>query len=103
MKKHTVDPDLLKALDIESLAPEDQEALLLELGDLVYKGSLMRLVGMMDDRTKVDFDALLDSGATEDEVDDFLAERVPDSGKAVEDTIRELRDDILAVTGASQD
>lgn len=103
MKKHTNDPDLLKALAIESLAPEDQEALLLELNDLVYKGSLMRLVGMLDEKTKADFDQLLDSGASEEQVESFLAERVPGSGRAVEDTIQELRDDILAVTGASQD
>lgn len=103
MKKHTTDPDLLKALGIDLLSPEDQETLLLDLNELVYKGSLMRLVGMMDEKTKADFDKLLDSGADEEEVEDFLEARVPDSGRAVEDTIRELRDDILAVTGASQD
>lgn len=103
MKKHTSDPDLLKALDFESLSPEEQEELLLELNELVYKGSLMRLISMMDEKTKTDFDKLLDSGADENEVEGFLEARVPDSGRAVEDTIRELRDDILAVTGASQD
>lgn len=103
MKKHATDPDLLKALELESLSPEEQEELLLDLNELVYKGSLMRLVGMMDEKTKADFEKLLDSGASEDDVERFLAARVPDSGRAVEDTIQELRDDILAVTGASQD
>ena len=93
----------MDALDIGSLAPDEQEELLLDLNDLVYKGTLLRLVGMMDDQTKADFEKLLDSDPEEDVVEAFLEERVPDSGKAVEDTIQELRDDILAVTGASQD
>lgn len=100
-KKHL--PTLIDALDIGSLAPDEQEELLLDLNDLVYKGTLLRLVGMMDDKTKSDFEKLLDSDPEEEAVESFLEERVPDSGKAVEDTIQELRDDILAVTGASQD
>jgi len=99
----TPHPTLIEALDLASLTPEEQEELLLDLNELVYKGTLMRLVGMMDDKTKTDFEKLLESEADEEEIEDFLEKRVPESGKAVEDTIQELRDDMLAVTGASSD
>ena len=91
--------DLLEALDIADLAPAEQEELLLDLGDLVFRGSMLRLVERMDDATKDDFDALMDTDPSEDQVIGFLTERVPDADAAVEETIADLRSDILAVTG----
>lgn len=100
MKIKTTDPSLLEVLDLEALTPQEQEELLLEVNELVYKGALMRLIGMMDEKTKTEFEKLLDSDPEEETVEAFLEKHVPDSGRAVEDTIQELRDDILAVTGA---
>lgn len=94
---------ILDALGIENLSPDEQEELLLDINELVLRGALMRLVGTMDGETKDDFEKLLDSDPDDEEVEWFLEERVPDSGKALEETIQEIRDDILSVTGASQD
>ena len=101
MKTKATHQNLLEVLEIDKLTPEEQEELLLEVSELVYNGTLLRLVGMMDDKTKDDFEKLLETDPKEDEVQVFLDERVPDSDKAIEDTILEMRDDILAVTGAS--
>ena len=90
---------LLDALDIEGLAPEEQEELLLELNALIFKGSLVRLIERMDDATKDAFNTLMDTDPSEDQVLDFLNQNVPDADKAVEETVQELRDDILAVAG----
>jgi len=92
---------LLNALGIEELLPEEQEELLLDLNSLIWEGSLIRLIEKMDDATKEAFEKLLAADAGEDEVQAFLDEHVPDSGQAVADTVQELTDDILAVTGAS--
>ncbi|MEA2701303.1 MAG: hypothetical protein QOE22_12 [Candidatus Parcubacteria bacterium] len=92
--------DLLEALDIDELPPEEQEALLLDLGDLVFRGSMLRLIERMDLKTKDDFDALLDTNPSEEDVMDFLTARIPDADSAVEETLADIRNDILAVTGA---
>lgn len=94
---------LLDALNINELELAEQEELLLELNDLVVNGSMLRLMEQMDEEIKVDFEKLLDSDASDEQIEDFLSERVPQAGQAVSDTIQELRDDILAATGASQD
>ena len=89
---------ILEALDIEALAPEEQQELILELGDLVFRGTMLRLIERMDDATQDEFSLLLDRDPQEDEVEQFIKSRVPGADEAVEQTLAELRSDILAVT-----
>ncbi len=99
----TINPDtqerLLNALDLDSLSPEEQESLLLEINELVFTGSMVRLVEQMDEATKAEFEALMESDASEEQVEAFLSERVPDADQAVAETVTELTNDILAATG----
>ncbi len=94
---------LLAALDLESLSPEEQEAMLLEINELVFKGSMVRLIERMDESTRDEFTKLMDSDASEEEVEAFLAEKVPDADQAVADAVSELTSDILAATGPNQE
>ncbi|HPG65176.1 MAG TPA: hypothetical protein PLE82_07550 [Saccharofermentans sp.] len=89
---------IAEALDLEALLPEEQEEILLELNSLVFKGSLLRLIERMDEKTKEDFNALMDTEPEEEMVLAFLESRVPDADKAVTETLEELTGDILAVT-----
>lgn len=89
---------ILDALDIKDFSPEEQEELLLDLGDLVFRGSMLRLIERMDDETRREFNSLLERDPSEEETMRFLTERVPDADAAVEETLADLRSDILAVT-----
>lgn len=89
---------IAEALDLEALLPEEQEEILLELNSLVFKGSLLRLIERMDEKTKEDFNVLMDTEPEEEVVLAFLESRVPDADKAVTETLEELAGDILAVT-----
>jgi len=95
--------ELLSALDLESLAPEEQEALLLELNEIVFRGSMVRLIERMDEKSRDEFAALMEGDADEEAVEAFLKERVPDADSAVAETVAELTDDILAVTGTNKE
>ncbi|HRH55856.1 MAG TPA: DUF5663 domain-containing protein [Candidatus Paceibacterota bacterium] len=92
---------VLDALDIESLDPKEQEALLLDLNAIVYRGSMIRLMERMDDATRNKFDQLLQEAKTEEEIEEFLEIYVPNSGGIVEETIQELTDDILVGIGTN--
>lgn len=94
---------LFDALDIGGLPEEEQEQLLLELSDLVFNGSMLRLIEQMDDDTRDAFNALMAKEPTQQELQDFLDANVPDADKAVEETLEDLTNDILAATGESQD
>ncbi|MDB4992060.1 MAG: hypothetical protein JWL75_305 [Parcubacteria group bacterium] len=97
------DTTLLSSLGIEGLPPDEQEEMLLKLSEVVFKGSLVRMIEQMDEQTKDDFNELLDSDPDDEVVQAFLKERVPDADRIVEEAIQSLTSDILDVTGESQD
>ncbi|CAN5697030.1 hypothetical protein BH11PAT2_BH11PAT2_05100 [soil metagenome] len=97
--KDTTTSDILTLLNIQELPSEEQEELLLDLTSLIFKGSLVRIIELMDSDTRDSFNSLMDTDPVEDEVEQFLTDNVPGADQAVQDTLDELRNDILAVTG----
>ncbi|MFZ1988020.1 MAG: hypothetical protein WAV21_03265 [Minisyncoccia bacterium] len=89
--------NLLQALNLEDFPLKEQEEMLLSVGDLVFKNSLVKLLEQMDDAMKDAFAALLEKNPSEEEVVAFL-QKVPGADKAVAETVQELTDDILAAT-----
>lgn len=90
---------LFDALGLDALEPAEREQAILDLYDLIFQGTLIRLIERMDEDTRTAFDQLMDADAPEDEVLAFLESRVPGAQDAVTETIEELRTDILAVSG----
>ena len=91
--------DILQALDFNKLTPEEQEELLLDLGDLVFNGTLIRLRERMDEATAKAFDEFLTTEPSSEEMAAYLSEHIPGADEAVHETVDQLRSDILAVTG----
>ncbi|MES2225215.1 MAG: DUF5663 domain-containing protein [Patescibacteria group bacterium] len=94
---------LLKALDLTELPVEEQEELLLEFNSLVFEGTMLRLIDRMDEPTREAFEALLETDPSDDQVEAFLALKVPDVDSIVEETLADIRNDILSVTGEGRD
>lgn len=92
---------LLDALRLEELLPQEQEELLLDLSSLIFKGSLLRMMDTMNESTRQALSDLIEQDISEEEVQAFLKEKVPEADQAVIDTVKDLTDDILAVTGES--
>jgi hypothetical protein len=89
---------ILDALNFEALAPDEQEELLVDLDSLILKGSMVRMMEKMDEHTREEFDALLESDPSEEEVDSFISEKVPQADQALAETIEDLKNDILVIT-----
>jgi hypothetical protein len=98
METPTLLETLVTALKIDELSPEEQEAALLELNALIFRGSVIRMLEQMDEPTKNAFNELVEKDASEDELRAFLTEKVPHADQAVADTVASLTSDILAVT-----
>lgn len=71
---------------------------MLDLNELVFKGSIMRMLEQMDEPTKEAFGKLAESDAPEGELQAFIEANVPNADQAVMDTVEALTSDILAVT-----
>ena len=89
---------ITEALDLSELPTEEQEEILIDIQDLVLKGTMVRVLEQMDEPTQEEFSKLMDSAPSEDEIADFIEAHVPNSDEMVQDTIAEFADDILAVT-----
>lgn len=90
--------DIVEALSLAELPDEEREQILLDVQELIFKGTMVRLVDRMDDATRADFTLLMERDATDEEVEEFLKTRVIDADGAVTEAMQDLTDDILAVT-----
>lgn len=94
----TAPTNILEALNFAALDEAEQQELLLEISELVSKGTFIRLLERMDEGTRDEFTALMERDATDEEVQAFIDARVPDAQSAVTETVQELTDDILSLT-----
>ena len=90
--------NILEALDLSALDPEDQEDLLVDLNELIFKTTLVAMIEVMDEKTQTAFEKLLDSDASDEEIDAFIEKNVPNADKIVKDTVNDLASDILLET-----
>lgn len=93
------DQTLLDLLGLDDLSLGQQERVLADMGSLIFEGTLVRLIGRMNEGTRAELDALMDGDVSAEDLIAFLREKVPGSDEAVSETVQELRDDILAVSG----
>ena len=94
----SVPGNMLDALNFTALDENEQQELLLEISELVSKGTFIRLLERMDERTRDEFTALMERDASDEEVQAFIDARVPDAQSAVTETVQELTNDILSLT-----
>jgi hypothetical protein len=90
--------NIIDALHISELLPEEQDEIIADLNELVFEGVLIRALEQMDTQTRAEFNELLDSDPDEEKLEDFLKENVPTFDESIADTIAEISSDILAVT-----
>ncbi len=86
------------ALEIDEMTEKEQEELMLDLGELIFKGTIIGVMEIMDEKTKNEFHKLIDRNATQDELAAFIEDNVPGANEIALETVMNLTDDILAVT-----
>ncbi len=74
--------NIMSALQLDMMTVPEQEKTLIALSDLVFRGTLLRVVEKMDDKTREEFSTLLEKDASPEEVQTFLMERVPEADQA---------------------
>jgi hypothetical protein len=93
-------PSLLKALQLSELEPNEQEKILLDIDELIFKGTMIRIMEQMNEKSREKFTVLLESDSPEEDIEKFIEIHAPNADSAVIETIKELTDDMLAVTNS---
>ncbi len=89
---------LTEALDISELPVEEQEEILLDVQDVILKGTFVRILEKMTDEQQDAFTQFVETGPSGEEFLAYVSENVPDADEIVSETIEEFARDILAVT-----
>jgi hypothetical protein len=89
---------LIEALELDESAPGEQDELLTDLNAAIFKSALVRMVESMDEKTREEFATLMENEASEEELEKFLAEKVPGAEQAIEDAVSGIADDILELS-----
>lgn len=90
--------EILSALEYEDMELDEREQLMLDLSDLAFRSSIMKLMERMEPATREEFVALIEKDPAGSDIEAFIEAWVPDAESAVQEAVREITDDILAVT-----
>lgn len=89
---------LISALNLSAHSPEEQEQIILNLSDTLFKGALVRLIERMDDTTRSDFNTLMEGDISSEDVVAFLKERVSGADEVVREVLHEITNDIAQLS-----
>lgn len=98
MNQATIPDNILDALNFAELEADEQQELLYELHEIIFKGTFVRLLERLDEPSRDEFTAMLERDASDEEVQGFIESRIPDADSAVTETVQELTSDILTLT-----
>ncbi len=96
MKKPT--QEMLDVLGLKNLPEEEQQALLLDMQQLIFKGSMLRMLDQMSEPAKEAFNAYLESNPSEEAIMEYMEANVSEAREAILETIADIKSDILAST-----
>jgi hypothetical protein len=82
--------DLSKEFNLSMLSPEDQQKVMVDIGDIIFQRIILRILDELSEEDQVEFDRLLGDSANDDKVYEFLKARM-DFDTIVEEEIANFK------------
>jgi hypothetical protein len=76
---------LIQAYNLQALSPEDQEAAISKISEIVFQNVLMRVIPTLSEEKQAAFEALLNGNAGPEEILGFLQQEIPDLGTIMQE------------------
>ncbi len=87
-----VKQNIIKDLGLDKLPQKEQEQILLTIGKLIFQGVIIRVMGLLSEKDKDDFDKLLSEKIEDEEaVLNFLGSRIPNLNEIVNDEVASFK------------
>lgn len=88
----SIKQNIIKDIGLDRFSKEKQEEMLLMIGKLIFQGVIVRVMGLLSDKDKDDFDNLLMKNVEDEEmVLNFLQSRIPNLDELVKDEIASFK------------
>ncbi|MBI2633230.1 MAG: hypothetical protein HYW78_02450 [Parcubacteria group bacterium] len=100
MDQQTATINLIKELHLDTLPEEKQQAVILKIGDILYRAIMIRALDMMSESDKDAFDAFLTSAGegkdrAPEEIMNFLATKIPNFDAVVKEEVGKFKEQSL--------
>ena len=80
--------NIIKDLGMDQLSPEKQEEMLLTIGRLIFQGVIIRVMGLLSEKDKDEFDKLLTERIEDEEaVLNFLKSKIPNLEELINEEV----------------
>lgn len=84
--------NIIEDLGLDKLPQKDQEEMLLMIGRLIFQGVIIRVMSLLSEKDKDDFDKLLSEKIEDEEaVLKFLESRVPNLNEIINDEVASFK------------
>ncbi len=87
-----INKNIVHALEIDKLPPEEQQEIIVRVGALIYQNVLMRVMETMPQADQDEFEKILDKNAGPEEIFTFLKNKVPDFEQVIDEEAIKFRD-----------
>jgi hypothetical protein len=89
-------------LDPTTMAPEMQQEVLGRVGTLVYQAVLIRVMEVLSDEDVAEFEKLIDGGADQDKIFDFLKVKVMNLDDLIKEEALKFKNETMSTMGTEQ-
>ena len=80
--------NIIKDLGMDQLSPEKQEEMLLTIGRLIFQGVIIRVMSLLSEKDKDEFDKLLTEKIEDEEaVLNFLKSKIPNLEELINEEV----------------
>lgn len=99
MDATTFHDTLVTEFQLDHLTPEEQNAYIDQIGELVLQGVIVKALSVLDAQHVTELDQFIDEGKNPGEVMDYLHEVVPGLSDLIKDEIISIKAELASETG----
>ena len=86
---------IFEELKIENLSDEEKTDFLARAGELLQKRILLRIIDSMNEREQEEFEKFLEEETSQEKINQYLEEKVPNLEEIIKEETEAMRKDIL--------
>lgn len=75
--KNKMQQSIINALGIDLLSPQEQDAVMAQLGGLVFTAVMERTLDKLQEKDQKEFEGMMDNDETVEKLFDFLGNKIP--------------------------
>ncbi len=91
--------NIIYDLGLELLSPEQQEEALISIGQIIFQAVIIRVLDILSDEEKDDFEKLLAGNSSEEMILNFLKSKIEDLDEIIKEEVENFKKESSELMG----